>query len=167
MAHFVIFLPLYSPLRLIEEISIPDHLSHGRLDIGVGRGVSPFELNYHQVDPKSSVEIFLEALDAVKYGLSQEILDHHGKHYQYTNVPMELRPLQTPHPPIWYPSSNPEVATIIGKGGYNFVTLGAMKPAKRAIDGYKEGFARIGNPSGPPLDFDEEVAIGISRHLMG
>jgi len=38
-------LPLYSPLRLIEEIGILDHLCHGRLDVGVGRGVSPFELN--------------------------------------------------------------------------------------------------------------------------
>ena len=159
-------LPLYSPLRLIEEISILDHLSHGRVDIGVGRGVSPFELNYHKVDPKSSVEIFLEALDTVKYGLSHEVLDHDGKHYQYTNVPMELRPLQTPHPPIWYPSSNPEVAPIIGKGGYNFVTLGAMEPAKRAIDGFKEGFAKRGGPSGPALDFDGGTAIGISRHIV-
>ena len=38
-------LPLYSPLRLIEEIAILDQLSNGRLDVGVGRGVSPFELN--------------------------------------------------------------------------------------------------------------------------
>src|SRR3954468_5881171 len=40
-------LPLYSPLRLVEEIAMLDHLSHGRLDVGIGRGVSPFELNFH------------------------------------------------------------------------------------------------------------------------
>jgi alkanesulfonate monooxygenase SsuD/methylene tetrahydromethanopterin reductase-like flavin-dependent oxidoreductase (luciferase family) len=159
-------LPLYSPLRLIEEISILDHLSHGRLDVGVGRGVSPFELNFHKVDPKSSVEIFLEALDAVKYGLTHEMLDHDGKHYQYKEVPMELRPLQDPHPPIWYPSSNPEVAPIIGESGYNFVTLGAMEPAKKAIEGYKEGYAKRNGPSGPALDFPGGTAIGISRHVV-
>jgi alkanesulfonate monooxygenase SsuD/methylene tetrahydromethanopterin reductase-like flavin-dependent oxidoreductase (luciferase family) len=159
-------LPLYSPLRLIEEISILDHLSHGRLDVGVGRGVSPFELNFHRVDPKSSVEIFLEALDAVKYGLTHEMLDHDGKHYQYKDVPMELRPLQDPHPPIWYPSSNPEVAPIIGESGYNFVTLGAMEPAKKAIEGYKEGYAKRNGPSGPALDFPGGTAIGISRHVV-
>jgi len=159
-------LPLYSPLRLIEEISILDHLSHGRLDVGVGRGVSPFELNFHKVDPKSSVEIFLDALEAVKYGLSHEILDHEGKHFQYKDVPMELRPLQDPHPPIWYPSSNPEVASIIGEGGYNFVTLGAMEPAKKAIANYKEGYAKRSGPSGPALDFPGGTAIGISRHVV-
>jgi len=159
-------LPLYSPLRLIEEISILDHLSHGRLDVGVGRGVSPFELNYHKVDPESSVEIFLEALETVKYGLTHEVLDHDGKHYQYKDVPMELRPLQTPHPPIWYPSSNPNVATIIGEAGYNFVTLGAMKPAKKTIENYKKGYAKRGHPLGPPLDFDGGTVIGISRHVV-
>ncbi len=46
----VYLLPLYSPLRLIEEICMLDHLSHGRLDVGVGRGVSPFELKYHKVE---------------------------------------------------------------------------------------------------------------------
>ena len=34
-------LPLYHPLRLLEELCMLDHLSGGRLDIGVGRGVSP------------------------------------------------------------------------------------------------------------------------------
>jgi alkanesulfonate monooxygenase SsuD/methylene tetrahydromethanopterin reductase-like flavin-dependent oxidoreductase (luciferase family) len=159
-------LPLYSPLRLIEEISILDHLSHGRLDIGVGRGVSPFELNYHKVDPKSSVEIFLEGLDVIKFGLTHEVLNHDGKHYQYTDVPMELCPLQKPHPPIWYPSSNPDVARLIGEAGYNFVTLGAMGPAKKAIGRYKEGLAKRRSLSGPNLDFDGGTAIGISRHIV-
>jgi alkanesulfonate monooxygenase SsuD/methylene tetrahydromethanopterin reductase-like flavin-dependent oxidoreductase (luciferase family) len=43
LGPLVYLLPLYSPLRLIEEICMLDHLSHGRLDVGVGRGVSPFE----------------------------------------------------------------------------------------------------------------------------
>ena len=159
-------LPLYSPLRLIEEISILDQLSHGRLDVGVGRGVSPFELNYHNVDPKTSVEIFLEALETIKYGLTHEKLNHKGKHYKYTDVPMELRPFQKPHPPIWYPSSNPEVAPLIGENGYNFVTLGATEQAKKTIDGYKLGFKKRGKPSGPALDFNDGTVIGISRHIV-
>src|SRR5262249_39074440 len=44
LGPLVYLLPLYSPLRLIEEICILDHLSHGRLEVGIGRGVSPFEL---------------------------------------------------------------------------------------------------------------------------
>ena len=159
-------LPLYSPLRLIEEISILDHLSHGRLDVGVGRGVSPFELNFHKVDPESSVSIFLDALEAVKYGLSHEMLDHDAEHFKYKDVPMELRPLQEPFPPIWYPSSNPEVATIIGESGYHFVTLGATETAKVSVDNYKTGYAKRSAPLRPSDDFPGGTAIGISRHVV-
>lgn len=156
-------LPLYSPLRLIEEIAILDHLSHGRLDVGVGRGVSPFELNFHKVDPASSQDIFFDALEAVTYGLTHETLNHEGPYFQYKDVPMELRPLQDPHPPIWYPSSNPKSAVNIGKGGYNFVTLGSMEMATTAIQNFKENYA---GPSGPAGDFPGGAAIGISRHIV-
>src|SRR5919109_3894222 len=50
LGPLVYLLPLYSPLRLIEEVCMLDHLSRGRLEVGVGRGVSPFELKYHKVE---------------------------------------------------------------------------------------------------------------------
>src|SRR6266446_3103111 len=46
LGPLVYLLPLYSPLRLIEEICILDHLSNGRLDFGVGRGIVPYEMAY-------------------------------------------------------------------------------------------------------------------------
>src|SRR5690242_19873887 len=70
LGPLVYLLTLYSPLRLIEEICILDHLCRGRLDVGVGRGISPFELNYHNIDFSTTREVFLEALDAVIYGLT-------------------------------------------------------------------------------------------------
>src|SRR5262245_48373867 len=50
LGTLVYLLPLYSPLRLIEEISILDHLSQGGLEPDIGRGFSPFELKYHKSD---------------------------------------------------------------------------------------------------------------------
>ena len=75
-------LPLYSPLRLCEEISMLDHLSRGRLEVGVGRGVSPFELNYHKVAHEDSRDIFIDALACVTKGLTSEMLTYEGKYYQ-------------------------------------------------------------------------------------
>ena len=37
--------PLYHPLRLIEEICMLDQMSGGRLELGFGRGASPIELD--------------------------------------------------------------------------------------------------------------------------
>ena len=46
----VYLLPLYHPLRLIEEICMLDHMSGGRLEVGVGRGVSPIEVGFFGID---------------------------------------------------------------------------------------------------------------------
>ncbi len=160
-------LPLYSPLRLIEEICILDNLSHGRLDVGVGRGVSPFELKFHDVDPKTSHGIFHECLEVVLKGLKNEKLNHSGENYTYTEVPMELRPLQNPHPPIWYPTTSVEGATFGGKNGYHFVTLGGIEYAKPSIEAFKEALAKRGQPGeGANDDFFGGAAIGIMRHLV-
>jgi alkanesulfonate monooxygenase SsuD/methylene tetrahydromethanopterin reductase-like flavin-dependent oxidoreductase (luciferase family) len=42
----VFLLPLYHPLRLIEEICMLDQMSGGRFELGVGRGVSPIEVGF-------------------------------------------------------------------------------------------------------------------------
>ncbi len=159
-------LPLYSPLRLIEEVAILDNMSHGRLDIGVGRGVSPFELNYHNVDPTTSREVFMEALDVLIKGMTNERLNHEGKRFTYKNVPIEVRPLQQPHPPIWYPSSAPEGSGFAGERGYNFMTLGPRDLAKKNIDAYKAAYAKRGAPHVPGSPFPGGTAIGVNRHIV-
>jgi len=160
-------LPLYSPLRLIEEICILDHLSHGRLDVGVGRGVSPFELKFHDVDPNTSHGMFREALETVLSGLDNEELNHDGENYSYREVPMELRPLQNPHPPIWYPTNSVEGGTFGGDNGYHFVTLGGVEFARPGLEAFKEAFAKRGRPGdGATNDFEGGAAMGIMRHLV-
>src|SRR3984893_16921969 len=72
LGPLVYLLPLYSPLRLAEEICILDHLSHGRLEVGVGRGVSPFELNYHKIAPEQSRDIFIDAFECMCAALASD-----------------------------------------------------------------------------------------------
>ena len=52
MGPLVYLLPLYNPLRLIQEVCMLDHLSHGRLELGVGRGIVPYEVARFGVDPE-------------------------------------------------------------------------------------------------------------------
>ena len=166
LGTLVYLLPLYSPLRLIEEICMLDHLSHGRLDVGIGRGVSPFELNFHKVSPEASRDIFKDAYAALINGLTHERLNHDGKHFSYANVPMELQPLQRPHPPIWYGSSNATGSHWAGENGVNFTTLGAVEAAKACIDAYKSALAERGGPAIHNADFTGGTAIGVVRHVV-
>jgi alkanesulfonate monooxygenase SsuD/methylene tetrahydromethanopterin reductase-like flavin-dependent oxidoreductase (luciferase family) len=75
-------LPLYHPLRLIEEICLLDQMSAGRLELGVGRGISPIEVGFYGVDPGAGPRQFAEALAVIKQGLKQGLagkaLTHHG-----------------------------------------------------------------------------------------
>src|SRR5436190_10321354 len=86
-------LPLYHPLRLIEEICMLDQMSGGRLDIGFGRGASPIELELFGQDPDKAREIYDEALAIVLRGLTERTLSFRGAHFSYQDVPMELAPL--------------------------------------------------------------------------
>ncbi|MBV8775246.1 MAG: LLM class flavin-dependent oxidoreductase, partial [Deltaproteobacteria bacterium] len=74
LGPLVYLLPLYNPLRLIGEICMLDHLTGGRLELGVGRGVSPFELGYYGVSFMDARDIFDEALDVIIAGLRNERL---------------------------------------------------------------------------------------------
>ncbi len=166
LGPLVYLLPLYSPLRLIEEIAILDHLSHGRFEIGVGRGVSPFELNFHNVSYEQSRDIFLDAYAAVLEGLTHDKLNHAGRYFTYTDVPMELRPMQLPHPPFWYAASNAASAQWAGEQGCHFVTLGPPKAARATIDGFKAGLAKRGGPRSPKAEFSQGTAIGVHRQMF-
>ena len=166
LGPLVYLLPLYSPLRLIEEISMLDHLSYGRLEVGVGRGVSPFELKYHKVEHDQSRDIFVDAFDCVSAGLTTDMLTYKGPHYEYKDVPIALRPLQQPHPPFWYGSSNTTGATWAGERGMHFVSLGPIGFAKRNIDAFRAALAKRGGPANPKPEFSGGTAIGVLRHIF-
>jgi alkanesulfonate monooxygenase SsuD/methylene tetrahydromethanopterin reductase-like flavin-dependent oxidoreductase (luciferase family) len=166
LGPLVYLLPLYSPLRLIEEICMLDHLSHGRLDVGVGRGVSPYELKYHKVEHDRSRDIFIDAFKCLRSGLMTDSLSYESEHYTYKNVPIELRPLQQPHPPFWYGSSNEIGSTWAGEQGLHFVTLGPMPTAKANISAYKAALIKRGGPVQPKAEFPGGAAIGVQRHIF-
>ncbi|MBN8897493.1 MAG: LLM class flavin-dependent oxidoreductase [Rhodospirillales bacterium] len=98
----VYLLPLYHPLKLLEEICMLDQMSGGRLLLGVGRGISPIELRYYGLDPEATPAMYAEALEVILQGMRGGPLTFEGQHYRFRDVPIELAPFQRPHPPLWY-----------------------------------------------------------------
>jgi alkanesulfonate monooxygenase SsuD/methylene tetrahydromethanopterin reductase-like flavin-dependent oxidoreductase (luciferase family) len=166
LGPLVYLLPLYSPLRLIEEICMLDHLSYGRFEVGVGRGVSPFELKYHKIEHDQSRDIFIDAFNCVSAGLTSDTLNYAGTHFTYENVPMALRPLQQPHPPFWYGSSNTIGSTWAGEHGLHFTTLGPFARAKENVDAFLAALDKRGAPAQPKAEFPGGAAIGVLRHVV-
>ena len=159
-------LPLYTPLRMIEEISMLDHLSRGRMEVGIGRGVSPFEMGYNNIQHDKTREIFIDAYRCIVEGLTSETLNYKGEHYTYTNVPMSIRPLQQPTPAFWYGSSNATGSTFAGEEGMHFTANGPTAFAKANIDAYRTALKKRGGPAQPKPEFKDGAAIGILRNIV-
>lgn len=166
MGPLVYLLPLYSPLRLAEEICMLDHLSRGRLEVGVGRGVSPFELGYHKIKHEDSRDIFADAYKCLNAALTSDTFNYESALFNYKDVPMPLRPLQQPTPAFWYGSSNETGSTWAGEHGLHFATNGPSARARVNIDAFKEALAKRGAPAHPKAEFSGGVAIGVSRQVV-
>ncbi|OZD06576.1 hypothetical protein CH275_10225 [Rhodococcus sp. 06-235-1A] len=117
----VYVLPAYDPVRLAEELAVIDQLSHGRLDFGVGRGVSPYELKYLGVDPDISLPVYVETLAAITTAFTTGRFNHRGPHLRDIDVELPMLPRQRPYPPLWYASSNIATAEWAGSNAVNFV----------------------------------------------
>ena len=134
LAPCVYVLPLHHPIRLVEEISMLDHLSNGRLEIGVGRGGVMEAFFWGQdSDSDTNYKRYLETLDVMKQGLESEFLSYDGEHYQFDNLPMRLAPIQKPYPPLWY-MRNAETAAI---EGMNTIVVGTLNSLHRETTRYK------------------------------
>jgi alkanesulfonate monooxygenase SsuD/methylene tetrahydromethanopterin reductase-like flavin-dependent oxidoreductase (luciferase family) len=113
-------LPLYEPVRLWEEVCMLDHLSGGRLDVGIGRGGSPYELANYGIAAEGARDRYLEVWDVVRRGLLDGRVDHEGARYR-RQASTPLRPLQQPYPPLWYPTSSPQSIPFAAEQGLNAV----------------------------------------------
>jgi alkanesulfonate monooxygenase SsuD/methylene tetrahydromethanopterin reductase-like flavin-dependent oxidoreductase (luciferase family) len=165
LGPLVYLLPLYHPLRLIEEVCMLDHLSGGRLELGVGRGVSPYELGYFGVDATGTRALFNEALAVLIAGMTHERLTFEGQHYRYRDVPMELHPLQHPYPPLWYPTHNPESVEYAARHGYHFVGLGPAAHVRQHVDAYWQTWKAHRQEPGRLNGHVAEPKVGILRQV--
>jgi alkanesulfonate monooxygenase SsuD/methylene tetrahydromethanopterin reductase-like flavin-dependent oxidoreductase (luciferase family) len=116
-------LPLYHPMRLVQEICMLDQMSRGRLEIGFGRGASAIELSCFGINPAEAEAIYVESLEMILQGLATQKLDGKGKYHSFDNVPLHVAPYQKPHPPLWYGVHSPASAERAGRTGCNVVSL--------------------------------------------
>ena len=153
----VYLLQLYHPLRLVEEVAMLDALSNGRFQLGVGRGVSPIELGFYGLDMAEQRARYDETLEVLLAGLSSEVLDYQGTFHRFDRVPMALRPVQRPHPPLWYGAGSPDSIRWCARNGVNMVTLALGERVRQATDLYRS--ERAGAEEAMPL-------MGVSRHIV-
>jgi alkanesulfonate monooxygenase SsuD/methylene tetrahydromethanopterin reductase-like flavin-dependent oxidoreductase (luciferase family) len=152
LGPLVYTLSLHHPLRVVEEICMLDQMSGGRLELGVGRGISPHEVSYYGVDPAKAQAMYLEALAVILRGLTTRTLSFEGEFYRFREVPIELEPVQRPHPPLWYGIARPDGVPWAAQNKVNIVSSGPAPVVRKITDRYRSEWQAAGRaPEDIPL----------------
>ena len=160
LGPLVYVLPLYQPLRLYEEICMLDHLSGGRLMVGVGRGGALLEHQRYGVDPAAAPAMYHEAFAVLMRAFDSEVVDFDGTFYHYKDYVVQAKPVQRPHPPLWYGAPNAEAIGWAAPRGINVVSLGPAARARAISERYTQEWRALGRePGALPM-------IGITRHIV-
>jgi alkanesulfonate monooxygenase SsuD/methylene tetrahydromethanopterin reductase-like flavin-dependent oxidoreductase (luciferase family) len=133
----IMLLNLYHPLRAFEEICMLDHLSRGRLEMGIGLGALSDELGYFGVDWRSARERYVEISEIIIKAMKGGTLVHHGQFFEMNGVPLTMAPYQRPYPPMWLGVTRPESAAWAAGIGANVACVGPASSVRKVTDAYR------------------------------
>jgi len=155
-------LPLYHPLRLAEEVCMLDQMSGGRLELGIGRGVSPHEFAYYGADPDPNVarENYFESFAILIKALTSRTLTFEGKFHTFRDTPIDLEPVQKPHPPLWYGASDPAAVPWAAQNRINVVCNGPVETVRGVTERYRAEWRTAGHAMA------ELPLMAMTRHLV-
>ncbi|WP_229478634.1 LLM class flavin-dependent oxidoreductase [Mycolicibacterium mageritense] len=122
----VLITSLHDPLQLASAVTAVDRLSHGRLDVGVGHGGNFRPFQAFGVDRSTFVSYFNEGLELMKAAWSDEPrITFHGKFREVDDLPIQPKPVQRPHPPIWFGGTAPKALARAVRYGDSFLGAGS------------------------------------------
>ncbi|MCV7402046.1 LLM class flavin-dependent oxidoreductase [Mycobacterium fragae] len=129
----VLVLSLHDPLQLAAAVTAVDRLSHGRLDVGVASGGGSHQFSAFGVDKATYISSFTEGLELMKTAWSDEPrLTFEGRFRQVSDLPIQPKPVQRPHPPIWFGGQAPKALARAVRQGDAFLGAGSSTTANFA-----------------------------------
>jgi alkanesulfonate monooxygenase SsuD/methylene tetrahydromethanopterin reductase-like flavin-dependent oxidoreductase (luciferase family) len=129
----VLVASLHDPLQLASAVTAVDRLSHGRLDVGVAPGGGFRQFSAFGVQKATFVRSFTEGLELMKAAWSdQPRVTFHGRFRQVDDLPIQPKPVQRPHPPIWFGGHAPKALARAVRHGDAFLGAGSSTTASFA-----------------------------------
>jgi alkanesulfonate monooxygenase SsuD/methylene tetrahydromethanopterin reductase-like flavin-dependent oxidoreductase (luciferase family) len=142
----VYLLPLYHPVRLLEEIGMLDQMSGGRLQLGVGKGGQAAEHSRLGVAADDLEALFEESFEILIKGFASEALEHEGRFFSIPPTPQLIKPVQHPHPPLWYGTGSPARCPWAAERRINLVSALPNSRTRAIADAFTEALEREGCP---------------------
>ncbi|OBA74955.1 LLM class F420-dependent oxidoreductase [Mycobacterium sp. 1554424.7] len=122
----VLVTSLHDPLQLASSVTAVDRLSHGRLDLGVGAGGGFRRFDAFGVEKATYISYFTEGMELMKAAWSDEPrVTFHGRFRDVDDLPIAPKPVQRPHPPIWFGGLAPKALARAVRHGDSFLGAGS------------------------------------------
>ena len=173
----VLITSLHDPLQLAATATAVDRLSHGRLDLGVAPGGGFRQFAAFGVAPKTFISSFTEGLELMKAAWSDEPrVTFHGRFRDVDDLPIEPKPVQRPHPPIWFGANAPAALARAVRLGDAFLGagsstteafVGAVATIRRELDEQRRDPAQFTIGKRVYLMIDDDAARARERVLAG
>ena len=144
----VSLIPFDNPIRAAEDFALVDVLSNGRLNLGVGRGLFPFEYDGIGVSQDEGRQRLEEGVEMILRAWQEAPLTFEGRFTNVTDLTILPRPLQTPHPPLYAAAVSPESYDWAARKGYNILQVPYPLPievTQGQIAAYKEKLHQHGH----------------------
>ncbi len=126
----VLLTALRSPVHLAKSLATLDHLSHGRLIVGVGLGGNPNIYPAYGISAERRAARFAEGIRLMKRLWTEPRVSFEGDFWRLQNASMEPKPLQKPHPPVWFGAHHPNALRRAAELGDGFMGAGSLSTAK-------------------------------------
>jgi limonene 1,2-monooxygenase len=122
----VISLPYHNPYNVADRVVLLDHLSQGRIMMGVGPGVLAGDAHMIGIEPTRQREMMAESLGVILKLFAGERVTHESDWFTLRDAKLQLRPYQFPHPEIALAALfTPGGPTLAAKHGAGLLSLGA------------------------------------------
>ncbi len=122
----VLLTALRSPIHLAKSVATLDHLSGGRIDLGVGLGGNPKVYPAFGLPAAGRAARFAEGLSVMKRLWTEERVTSDGEFFKLRNASMEPKPFQKPHPPLWFGGHHPNALRRAVELGDAFIGAGSV-----------------------------------------
>ncbi len=136
----VVLAPIHHPLHVAARMATLDILSHGRVDVGLGRTGYPYQLTPYGAKLEDTRGMWNEFADVLPRIWTEEVFSQDGTYFKIPPREVLPKPVQKPHPPLWSACASDETARLTGKLGLGglFGSEGGPQKVEHAMGLYRE-----------------------------
>jgi alkanesulfonate monooxygenase SsuD/methylene tetrahydromethanopterin reductase-like flavin-dependent oxidoreductase (luciferase family) len=167
LGSMVMVLPWHEPIRLAEEVSVLDHMSGGRVLLGLGRGLGRVEFDAFRLEMGESRRRFTEYTEAILTALETGVIAYDGELYQQPPAAIRPAPFASFKGRVYASAISPESSQILAKMGIGMMII-AQKPwatVEADVAAYRDLYREVNGAEAPKPLLVSWVAVHESEAM--